>query len=194
MKNYAGHRLSPWLGHLMISRQETARPLLTAGEVMQLPPTDELVLVSACHDPRQEGAVLRGRAAQSPRPPTTLAGPCRGGQRSVDPIRLTIESSPGFSVSRGCGWADRRLFFEEDSRIAASGVSACCQTTKRSWSRSRRPTQSSLSPMTSLTMMLPVPVQCGSAVEPRGRRRLIRMMASRPAAEKSVCRSTSIRT
>ncbi len=46
MKNYAGHRLSPWLGHLMVSRQETARPLLTPGEVMQLPPSDELVLVS----------------------------------------------------------------------------------------------------------------------------------------------------
>jgi type IV secretion system protein VirD4 len=46
MKNYAGNRLSPWLGHLMVSRQETARPLLTAGEVMQLPPADELVLVS----------------------------------------------------------------------------------------------------------------------------------------------------
>lgn len=46
MKNYAGHRLSPWLGHLMVSRQETARPLLTPGEVMQLPPDDELVLVS----------------------------------------------------------------------------------------------------------------------------------------------------
>ena len=46
MKNYAGHRLSPWLGHLMVSRQETARPLLTPGEVMQLPPVDELVLVS----------------------------------------------------------------------------------------------------------------------------------------------------
>jgi type IV secretion system protein VirD4 len=45
-KNYAGHRLSPWLGHLMVSRQETARPLLTPGEVMQLPPADELVLVS----------------------------------------------------------------------------------------------------------------------------------------------------
>ncbi|MGN5152491.1 conjugal transfer protein TraG [Aeromonas enteropelogenes] len=27
--NYAGHRLAPWLGHLMVSRQETARPLLT---------------------------------------------------------------------------------------------------------------------------------------------------------------------
>jgi type IV secretion system protein VirD4 len=48
MKNYAGHRLSPWLGHLMVSRQETARPLLTAGEIMQLPNTDEIVLVSGC--------------------------------------------------------------------------------------------------------------------------------------------------
>jgi type IV secretion system protein VirD4 len=46
MKNYAGHRLSPWLGHLMVSRQETARALLTPGEVMQLPPIDEIILVS----------------------------------------------------------------------------------------------------------------------------------------------------
>jgi len=46
MKNYAGHRLSPWLGHLMVSRSETARQLLTPGEVMQLPPTDEIVMVA----------------------------------------------------------------------------------------------------------------------------------------------------
>jgi len=46
MRNYAGHRLAPWLSHVMVSRQETARPLLTPGEVMQLPPTDELVLIS----------------------------------------------------------------------------------------------------------------------------------------------------
>jgi type IV secretion system protein VirD4 len=69
MKNYAGHRLSPWLGHLMVSRQETARPLLTPGEVMQLPPRDELVLVSGCppirarkaryfEDPRLNARVL----------------------------------------------------------------------------------------------------------------------------------------
>lgn len=45
-RNYAGHRLSPWLGHVMVSRQETARPLLTPGEVMQLPAADELVLLS----------------------------------------------------------------------------------------------------------------------------------------------------
>ena len=61
MKNYAGHRLSPWLGHLMVSRQETARPLLTPGEVMQLLPADELILVSGLPpDPREEGALFRG--------------------------------------------------------------------------------------------------------------------------------------
>jgi type IV secretion system protein VirD4 len=46
MKNYAGNRLSPWLSHLMVSRSETARPLLTPGEVMQLPPSDEIVMVA----------------------------------------------------------------------------------------------------------------------------------------------------
>ena len=46
MRNYAGHRLAPWLAHVMVSRQETARALLTPGEVMQLPATEELVLVS----------------------------------------------------------------------------------------------------------------------------------------------------
>jgi type IV secretion system protein VirD4 len=46
MRNYAGHRLAPWLAHVMVSRQETARALLTPGEVMQLPPTDELILVA----------------------------------------------------------------------------------------------------------------------------------------------------
>jgi len=46
MKNYAGHRLSPWLGHLMVSRQETSRPLLTPGEVMQLSPNEAIVMIS----------------------------------------------------------------------------------------------------------------------------------------------------
>ncbi|NMN02933.1 MULTISPECIES: conjugal transfer protein TraG [unclassified Novosphingobium] len=50
MRNYAGHRLAPWLAHVMVSRQETARALLTPGEVMQLSPADELVLVSG-HPP-----------------------------------------------------------------------------------------------------------------------------------------------
>ena len=50
MRNYAGHRLAPWLAHVMVSRQETARALLTPGEVMQLSQKDELVLVSG-HPP-----------------------------------------------------------------------------------------------------------------------------------------------
>lgn len=45
-RNYAGHRLAPWLSHVMVSRQETARPLLTPGEVMQLPHKKQLVLLS----------------------------------------------------------------------------------------------------------------------------------------------------
>jgi type IV secretion system protein VirD4 len=45
-RNYAGHRFAPWLAHVMVSRQETPRPLLTPGEVMQLPPTEALVMVS----------------------------------------------------------------------------------------------------------------------------------------------------
>jgi type IV secretion system protein VirD4 len=81
MKNYAGHRLSPWLGHLMVSRQETARPLLTPGEIMQLPPPEELILVSGCHpirakkvryfeDPEMKGRILPPPAlASSPSSP-----------------------------------------------------------------------------------------------------------------------------
>ena len=45
-KNYAGHRLAPWLAHVMVSRQETARPLLTPGEVMQLPADEAIVMVA----------------------------------------------------------------------------------------------------------------------------------------------------
>jgi len=41
---------------LMVSRQETARPLLTPGEIMQLSPEDELVLVSGCHPIRAKKA------------------------------------------------------------------------------------------------------------------------------------------
>ncbi|MBR0683950.1 conjugal transfer protein TraG [Roseomonas eburnea] len=79
-RNYAGHRLSPWLGHLMVSRQETARPLLTPGEVMQLLPTDEIVLVSGCPPIRArkaryyEDRQLRARVVAPPDP--AAAAPC----------------------------------------------------------------------------------------------------------------------
>src|SRR5260370_9193145 len=59
----------------MVSRQETARPLLTPGEVMQLPPADELLLVSGVHPIRARKA----RYYEDPRlserilPPPVLA-------------------------------------------------------------------------------------------------------------------------
>ena len=46
MRNYAGHRLAPWLAHVMVSRQETARQLITPGEVMQFPADEELILLA----------------------------------------------------------------------------------------------------------------------------------------------------
>ena len=103
MKNYAGHRLSPWLGHLMVSRQETARPLLTPGEVMQLPPTDEVVMVAEdAADPGREGALLRRRAV----PGTHSTAACseadgRGSRRRLE--RATAAVATGHSRSQRPG-------------------------------------------------------------------------------------------
>ena len=78
MKNYAGHRLSPWLGHLMVSRQETARQLLTPGEIMQLPRADEIVMVAGVQPIRAKKARyfkdrrLRERVLAPPDPKTLV--------------------------------------------------------------------------------------------------------------------------
>lgn len=85
-RNYAGHRLSPWLGHLMVSRQETARPLLTPGEVMQLPINDEVVMVSG-HAPIRAKKIryyLDGNFKQRVLPPPILT---RGHYADAPPYR-----------------------------------------------------------------------------------------------------------
>jgi type IV secretion system protein VirD4 len=75
MRNYAGHRLAPWLSHLMVSRQETGRALLTPGEVMQLPATEEVVMVAGMAPIRAQkiryyaDPAFRGRV----QPPPALA-------------------------------------------------------------------------------------------------------------------------
>jgi type IV secretion system protein VirD4 len=66
----------------MVSRQETARPLLTPGEVMQLPPSDEIVMISGLAPIRAkklryyEDRNFSGRVLSSPRlgPKTGAAG------------------------------------------------------------------------------------------------------------------------
>lgn len=45
-RNFAGARTAIWLNHVVVSRQETARPLLTPGEIMQLPEEEALVLLA----------------------------------------------------------------------------------------------------------------------------------------------------
>ncbi|BEV47132.1 conjugal transfer protein TraG [Afipia carboxidovorans] len=105
--NYAGHRLSPWLGHLMVSRQETARPLLTPGEVMQLPPTDELLLVAGVPPVRAKKARYyedaRFRERILPPPKVTIATPPTA-QPVDDWSALTIPAvSAGAASSNGNG-------------------------------------------------------------------------------------------
>jgi type IV secretion system protein VirD4 len=73
-RNYSGPRLSPWLNHLMVSRQETPRPLLTPGEVMQLPADDELVMMSGCPPIRAKKARRQFKARVLP-PPSTRGKP-----------------------------------------------------------------------------------------------------------------------
>lgn len=45
-KTYTGHRLAPWLAHIMIADQEVARPLLTVGEVLTFPDDEALIFVA----------------------------------------------------------------------------------------------------------------------------------------------------
>jgi type IV secretion system protein VirD4 len=99
MKNYAGHRLSPWLGHLMVSRQETARPLLTPGEVMQLPQDEEILLVSGAPPIRArkaryyEDARFNARILPPPRPSAPERPedrPLQGDWASLFPLAAAI--------------------------------------------------------------------------------------------------------
>lgn len=49
-RSYGGSRGSLWLDHVTVSRQAVGRPLMTPGEVMQLPADEELVMVAG-HPP-----------------------------------------------------------------------------------------------------------------------------------------------
>ncbi|MCD4514296.1 conjugal transfer protein TraG [Brucella pseudogrignonensis] len=84
MQNYAGHRLAPWLSHLMVSRSETARPLLTPGEIMQLPPDDEIIMVAGTPPIRAKKARYFEDVRFSERVLSTPADPNAGFEPKVD--------------------------------------------------------------------------------------------------------------
>lgn len=48
LKSISGQRSGLWLTHESVSRQESARPLLTPGEILQLGPDDSLILTANC--------------------------------------------------------------------------------------------------------------------------------------------------
>ena len=100
MKNYAGHRLSPWLGHLMVSRSETARPLLTPGEIMQLPPSDEIVMVAGTPPIRAKKARYYEdiRFKERLLPPPALATPKQG--RPDDWTSLPLPRPPQLAEAK----------------------------------------------------------------------------------------------
>lgn len=100
MKNYAGHRLSPWLGHLMVSRQETARELLTTGEVMQLPAHEEIVMIAGNRPIRAEKARyftdrrLAARLLPPPQPRHRHESRLAADDRARAPAAASPQSSP----------------------------------------------------------------------------------------------------
>ncbi|RUW36220.1 conjugal transfer protein TraG [Mesorhizobium sp. M1E.F.Ca.ET.041.01.1.1] len=115
MKNYAGHRLSPWLGHLMVSRQETARQLLTPGEIMQLPPTDEIVMVAGTPPIRANKARyyedVRFRERVLSPPELTRAEKASACDWSSPPVlkRPEVDEAPGARGDEDPTGSERRL-------------------------------------------------------------------------------------
>jgi type IV secretion system protein VirD4 len=125
-RNYAGHRLSPWLGHLMVSRQETARPLLTPGEVMQLPPTDEIILVSGCPPIRArkaryyEDRQLRARVLPPPDPPVVeSSGPRADDWSTLSPVGRGDGKAANTATDDAEGGIRREPTLSEHEQIAS---------------------------------------------------------------------------
>ncbi|WP_283179946.1 conjugal transfer protein TraG [Gemmobacter sp. 24YEA27] len=117
MKNYAGHRLSPWLGHLMVSRSETARQLLTPGEIMQLPPNEEIVMVAGIPPIKAKKARYFEDARFRERllPPPVITNPA--GPRHDDWTSLPIPARPDGAQDAGAGDAEDEDPTESERRL-----------------------------------------------------------------------------
>ena len=161
-KNYAGHRLSPWLGHLMVSRQESARALLTPGEVMQLPPHQEVVMVSGhapvraqklryfedqnfqlrvVPPPALSGAVYRDRPASRPDDWSQLPIPSAvttnvAGLATADRDEGGLHRHPEIGEE-----GDRPRFLEDNILVLDEGNAAEPRDTARNARRLRRVTR-----------------------------------------------------
>ncbi len=142
----------------MVSRQETARPLLTPGEVMQLPATDELVLVSGCPPIRAtkaryfEDERLAERFLPPPRPTKPAAMAARDDWTDL-PAPIPREHAS----------AQRKRARDSPSRIrrmAVCGVSPSCPSTKILYRSRQSPHPSSSLVRRRATRMPFVPALC----------------------------------
>ncbi|WP_122522849.1 conjugal transfer protein TraG [Pannonibacter phragmitetus] len=102
MQNFAGSRLAPWLGHIMVSRSETARQLLTPGEIMQLPPDDEIVMVAGTPPIRAKKA----RYYTDPRLMERILPP-------PDPAKIAVSAQPD-------GWSALKPLKPDAALVAAA--------------------------------------------------------------------------
>jgi len=105
MQNYAGHRLAPWLSHLMVSRSETARPLLTPGEIMQLPPDDEIIMVAGIPPIRAkkaryfEDGRFKERVLSTPADPKAGFAPKADDWSELNPIPAPLAGKGGSAIN-----------------------------------------------------------------------------------------------
>ena len=107
-----------WVGARTISHNEQVRPLLSPGDIRELPVDDELVFVTGLQaDAREKGSVLRGRdvqiaivAATGPGARAECSHEIADGVASRARERASVTvARPG--VSRGAGHVARRSTF-----------------------------------------------------------------------------------
>ncbi len=118
-RNYAGHRLAPWLGHLMVSRQETARPLLTPGEVMQLPSDEAVVMLSGLAPIRAKKLRYFTDANFQSR---VLPAPCLQPGRYADAPALSTDDWSGLAVPAAIGASPAGLTDDETVDDSGSNI------------------------------------------------------------------------
>jgi hypothetical protein len=167
----------PWLGHLMVSRQETARPLLTPGEIMQLPPRREIVMVAGTPpDPRDQGPLLcRGCAASGTHPAAA-----RSTQAVREDGKHRHQTTGRAALLRPRPATDpRRHVRRRSCQCRHPPRAGACPSMRKSSRRHRRHRRSSTFSTTSPTSTPPRPAPCVSGCAwSRGRHRSTPMTAS----------------
>ncbi len=120
----------------MVSRQETARPLLTPGEVMQLPPDQAIVLVSGLAPVRAfklrhyEDANFVRRLRP---PPPSCHGPNIVTARRRAPATGVAKPEPSIS-----GWQHLRIATLRRLGAGRAGSNSSCRCSMRPRRKSRQ--------------------------------------------------------